>query len=171
MILKIDTSKMKKAFDEFNRKVKIQADDQLRLIALDFYGKVKQKTPVWTGSLRASWQISRGSPNLNVKEIKELKSGGPRNPNFQLGKSYLPSLRPSKKMSPIYVTNNLPYAQVVEYGLYGQLGSVGQPHKYKVKGKWVTMIRTTSQGFSTQAPQGMVRISIINIANKYRNIP
>ena len=169
MKITFDDSGLKKAFKDFVDQVEIDSDEKLRFIALDLYGQVKKKTPVWTGSLRASWQIARNQPNLKIVKLPELKGGGPRNPNIGLSVKSLPRLKPSKKLRPIWISNNLPYARVVEHGLYAQLGSVGQPHKYKVRGKYVSMIRTTPQGFSTQAPQGMLKVSVLNITLKYKS--
>ena len=169
MKLIFDLKGLKKAQEQFMKQVSIDSDVKLRLIATDLYIQIKQKTPVWTGSLRASWQMARNSPNLEIKEIKEAAGGGPRNANFNMGKSFVTKIRPQpKKMQPIWISNNLPYASIVEFGAYSQLFETGKTHFYKVKGEMVPMVRTTISGFSTQAPQGMLRVSLMNITLKYK---
>ena len=58
----------------------------------------------------------------------------------------------------IYITNALPYIVMLEHGLYK---NPGQPHLTKFRGRYVERVRTTPEGFSIQAPKGMVRVSLV----------
>lgn len=104
--------------------IKQKADLALRKIAIDTTERVRLKSPVDTGQLRASWTSQLGAmPNTfngNDSDNAQLSMGGT-----------------------LYIATNKVYAPLLEYGLYPQPGA----------GK-------TTNGFSNQAPQGMVRISI-----------
>ena len=78
-----------------------------RFVGAIFDGVVK-RSPVYTGSFRASWLVSFGTPSYN--EVNGTNSLIPLAPptfvwpdNYRLGQS-------------IYVTNGQPYAQRLEYG-------------------------------------------------------
>lgn len=101
-----------------------KANIALRKIAIDTTERVRLKSPVDTGQLRASWTCKIGSmPSaFNGDDTAAAQ--------FKLGDTF-------------YIATDKVYAPMLEYGLYPQPGG----------GK-------TVNGFSTQAPQGMVRISV-----------
>ncbi|MGC6344878.1 HK97 gp10 family phage protein, partial [Pasteurella multocida] len=101
-----------------------KADLVLRKVGIETYEKVKQKTPVDTGQLRASWTVS--------------VNGMPQNYNGDTS-----ALNTAKFGDTIIIATDKPYAPVIEYGLYPKPGGI-----------------KTENGFSTQAPQGMVRITV-----------
>lgn len=80
-------------------------------LAISFFGEVIKRTPVLTGSLRASWRISVGSPDLSV-----TTGGRPGNPlpapsiPTSLGLSF------STEYPTIYITNSQPYADYINNG-------------------------------------------------------
>jgi hypothetical protein len=94
------------------------------------------KSPVDTGRLRGSWVFGEGTPADSPAAID--KAGG-----ATVGKiSAAVSAR--RAGSVFYVTSNLPYARVIEYG--------GYPNPPKSGSK-------TVGGYSKQAPAGMVRVT------------
>ncbi|WP_424411238.1 HK97 gp10 family phage protein [Pasteurella sp. PK-2025] len=110
--------------EKFREKFGNRANLILRKVGLDTYEKVKQKTPVDTGQLRASWTVSiNGMPasyNGDNSALSAVKFG-----------------------DTIVIATDKPYAPVLEYGLYPKPGGI-----------------KTENGFSIQAPQGMVRITV-----------
>ena len=124
----------------FVRKAQENADKATQLIVYDLFRRVVEKTPVDEGTLRRSWVPSIGAPATGTSGEKPLQ--------FALT---------VKAGEVIYLTNNQPYAGVVEYG-----GYPNQPKGGAEK---------TINGYSTQAPAGMVRTSIpetIAWANKLK---
>lgn len=114
---------------KFVKKAKGSADKATRLITYDLFRRVLEKTPVDEGTLRRSWVPSIGAPATGT---------GGENP--------LQYAMLVNAGDVVFLTNNQPYAVVVEYGGYPNPPKGGA-------GK-------TIGGYSTQAPAGMVRISI-----------
>lgn len=94
--------------------------------AIELANAIITETPVDTGRLRGNWQASVGSPakgELNVEDKEGTKT--------QAAAAKVLSV---SVPDTLYLSNNLPYAQAIEYGWS------------KVK-----------------APEGMVRVSIQNV--------
>ncbi len=109
-----------------------------------WFNRTIRKTPVDTGRLRGNWQVSKSVPI----EGKLDRKGG--------AGSISDVRRVVKKPAVYWLTNNLPYAPVVEYGRFGT-GAL-------------TTSKTAGTGFSIQAPAGMARISLIEIRAKLRQL-
>lgn len=94
-----------------------------------------EATAVDTGQAKGGWHTSIGQPSQRV--------GGPNDPS---GASAIArGLQDTLKTGGIfYAVNNLPYILDLEFGRYGDGPK-------------------TVNGFSTQSPQGMMRISVIEI--------
>lgn len=109
---------------QFIQQSERKANLALRKIAIDTTERVRLKTPVDTGVLRASWTCRLGSmPSaFNGDETA--------NHQFSMGDT-------------LYIATDKTYAPMLEYGLYPQPGG-----------------SKTVDGYSVQAPRGMVRISI-----------
>ena len=118
---------------KFSEKAGKNADLVVRKVCSDIEAGVVKRTPVDTGRLRANWIASVGN-------AYEGQVSGTGNPNNEQAIRNAPG-------NVWYLTNNLPYAAVAEFGLYGKPpGSANGPK--------------TKAGYSTQAPAGMVRITI-----------
>ncbi len=100
-------------------------------------------SPVDTGQLRANWIPSLDEPWTEAIYGDTSKDGATSTQNIQ-------NVVTVGHVN--YLTNALPYAPVIEYGLYPN------PPK-KPTGR-------TVNGFSTQAPQGMVTINTLRF-NRY----
>jgi hypothetical protein len=112
-------------------------------VLLKLFGAVIKDTPVgnpdlWKskpppgyvgGRLRGNWQTNIGSPDLSTDSPID-KSGG-----ATIGRVFK-ELTPSKMEDVIFFTNNLPYAEKVEF-----------------------------EGHSTQSPAGMMRKNVTRFAN------
>lgn len=127
-------------------KVQLDIETVARKATLQVFAAVVKKSPVDTGRFRANWNVSYGTPDTavtsstqtaradaEVQKVQSLPVGGV-----------------------VYLSNSLPYAQVLEYGGYPNPPKKGS-HKRGEDG-YATHVRG---GFSMQAPQGMVRISAL----------
>ena len=107
-----------------------------------WYNSALELTPVDKGRLRGNWQPSEGSPLTGTIERTGLS--GPREA----------IKRTVRGLGNYWLVNNLPYAPVAEYGRWSQ-------------GPYSTE-KTTSEGFSRQAPQGMARITLLRTVARLR---
>jgi hypothetical protein len=123
--------------DKLTEKVQVDLETVARKATLDVFKAVAKRSPVDTGRFRANWNVSYGAPdeavtastdkarlNTEVQKAMTLPVGGV-----------------------VYMSNALPYAQVLEYG--------GYPNPPK------SPTGKTVGGYSTQAPRGMVRLSAL----------
>ena len=99
-------------------------------------------TPVDKGRLKGNWQPSEGSPLSGT-----LERTGASGPASDIKKTV-------RKLGNYWLVNNLPYAPVAEYGGWSQ-------------GPYSTD-KTTSDGYSRQAPQGMARITLLRTVARLR---
>ena len=95
-----------------------------------------EKTPVDKGGAKANWVATINTPYNGVVKTKD-KSGA-----IAISKAIKTAGNASGNV--FYLTNNLPYIRKLEYGGYNE-------------GKKII------GGFSTQAPAGMVRISMMEL--------
>lgn len=95
---------------------------------------VIEKTPVDTGRAKANWIATIGT--MNTKTVNTVDKSGKNS----IAKANAIAKKAAGNI--FYLTNNLPYIRKLEYGSYS-------------KGP-----KTNNKGFSLQAPNGMVRITI-----------
>lgn len=129
-----------------SKKLDITVNNMVRLLALHIFTGVVQKTPVDEGYLRAAWNISLNEPVF----ITTPGDQGSNNLPQDLG--WFPR---------IYITNGLPYAAVVEYGLYRGIGPKTEEGTNPITGGGI---------FSRQAPAGMVEVTLNDMQDKLRSI-
>jgi hypothetical protein len=110
----------------------------VRATLLSMARRVIQDTPVDTGRLKNNWYAS--NRGLGRQRNRGLDPSGANSL-----KRVVAALQRLKVGQAFYLYNNLPYARVVEFGLYPN------PPKNPT-GK-------TVNGFSRQAPAGMLRIN------------
>jgi len=80
----------------------VSVDKGVRTLALRLYDGITKMTPVDTGRARGNWNLGVGQPDLSINEsARQIQ-------NF--------SLKVGDGLQAIYVTNNLPYINVLEYG-------------------------------------------------------
>lgn len=111
--------------------------------------RVVKRSPVDTGRFRANWLPSARMPRKQIiyDEIKDFN---------QVANRALPEIiKAVRSGQSFFLVNNLPYAKVIEYGLYPNPVKLGTKNP-KTK---VYEIRSTG-GFSKQAPSGVVRITV-----------
>ena len=128
------TRALNNALTKFSHVKKEDASQALRATVIDNWTRIIKETPVgekFGGSARGGWLI-------NQSVSSELGDG-----DQNKGVSYVVSAIPNDIFKgSLYLYNNLPYIQVLEFGLYPNPSKTGE---------------RTSGGFSTQAPAGMVR--------------
>lgn len=121
----------------FSKALGMTLDQTHRGVVIKLFSAVIMVTPVDKGFLRGGWTVSQGTPSSGKKERRD-PTGGQAMAEVHAN--------PGKGGTVTYMTNAMPYAVVAEYGLWGQ-------------GPGAT-IKTTRDGYSVQAPSGMVRINV-----------
>ena len=124
---------------KFAEKTELKINDVVRKIGLEVYSSVVMRSPVDTGRFRGNWNVSLANFDPSVSELTD-KEGAASIANATVSIA-------EYKGGSIYISNNLPYAQVLEYGKYGTGASA--------------TVKTTRDGYSIQAPYGMVRITVV----------
>lgn len=102
---------------------------------VEVYNRLVMKSPVDSGRFRANWHLE-GQPYTYVDDKTSSD-----------GVELLSKLSELANHDIVYVLNGLPYARVLEYGLYGRGPG--------------TTVKTTRDGYSVQAAYGMVRITAV----------
>lgn len=136
----------------FARVVDVTLEIALRKTVFDLFNKIVRKSPVDSGAFRASHKIG-----INTIVEGEEPGGKPAKGNKgtisankatadELAARQTTRLAQVRPYDTVYVSNSLPYAVIIEYGGYS-------------KGP-----RTTTKGFSKQAPRGVYRKSLEEIA-------
>lgn len=121
-------------------RTRAKADQWVRQIALEADTRLREKTPVDTGRARGNWNIGVDSPDGTWSDLKR-EGAGPAMP-----REIPPGVGLGHR---VYLTNSVPYIEVLEYG--------GYPNPPK-RGTGKTI-----GGFSRQAPAGMVRITAVEL--------
>ena len=145
----IGLDRVEKAIDN----IVLEQNKKVKAIYIQGLSAVITGTPVHFkdgGRLRNNWFLTTEKPSQSTRGPS---SGGSASysslskmPDYVLDKT-------------IYFTNNMPYANVVEYG--------GYPKNPKY-GTWTGsgFQKLSQNGYSKQAPSGMVRIQLVKMRNK-----
>ena len=131
--------------------IKEQAQEVLADTAFEILQNTVMATPVDDGALRSNWRMAADATDTDYDE-SHVKNEG-----LSAATTLVAELKEDgKEFEYITISNNLPYAKTVEYGLY--------PDPPKVDtGK-------TVGGYSKLAPKGMFRTSLLkfhSIARKH----
>lgn len=120
-------------------RAKDKAHVVVRKTAFELQGMMIDISPVRTGRFRSNWQVGLGAINTSTDAAPD-KTGDAAKGRAQA------ALQGWKPGQTIYLSQSLPYARVIEYGLYGSPpGSANGPK--------------TIGGYSSQAPAGVVRLA------------
>ena len=124
-----------KQIHEFNIKAMAKSHDKVLSAFIGLSNDIRYDTPKDTGRLRNNWfpSVNSGS-NETTESTSDQVMARVEALRFKLGDT-------------LYLTNNLPYAEVIEFGLYPNPPKNGT-------GK-------TVNGYSTKSPAGMCRKNII----------
>lgn len=113
-------------------------EETVKGTSIKLFSNIIKESPVLDGRLKSNWQVSGAIPASG-----EVRTGD------KSGSRTLASTERKvigmANWQEITLTNNLPYAETIEYGNYGG-GSANGPD--------------TINGFSKQAPSGLVRVNV-----------
>jgi hypothetical protein len=115
------------SFNDVTARIQQRVNQQVRAVTIGVFSSVIKMTPVDTGRAKGNWQCTIGNPANTILEIED--------PAGTIADGAMIATVPNPAGSKVYLTNNLPYIQKLEYG------------------------------HSTKAPNGMVRISIDRFAD------
>lgn len=139
----------KKVNDAITKLTK-DSNNKLKAVYLWGLGRIITETPADTGRARNNWFASVGLPSGSTTTLT--------------GTSQLPTLPENVLGKKIYLTNNLPYIGMLEYGGYPKPVKKGTLNKLTKTFE----IRSVA-GFSKQvAPKGWVRVIMIRMQNEIR---
>ena len=118
---------------DFKVKAMAQSEAKIKKAFIGLSSDIIMDTPVLSGRLKNNWFVSVNQGSNETTERTGNESIGRVNAvKFKLGDT-------------LYLTNNLPYAEKIEFGLYPSPSKTGK----------------TVNGFSAKAPAGMCRKNII----------
>ncbi|MEG1625117.1 HK97 gp10 family phage protein [Pseudomonas sp.] len=123
------------SLSEFAKQATDAIDASLREIVISIGGSLIRMSPVDTGRFRGNWQFSIDAPASGT--LSNIDREGDSTLARIVGDSI-----EFKAGTTAYIVNNLPYALVLEFGGYN-----GPTEK------------VTDDGYSRQAPKGMVRVT------------
>lgn len=127
---------------KFNGDVPELVRKRTQLIALEALRRVVLKTPVDTGRARGNWQVSTGTPARGVLAVEDPGGGVA----ISRGQAAIAAIPP---FANVYIANNVEYILVLEEGGFPDPPKGGS-------GK-------TAGGFSIQAPNGMVAVTLAEL--------
>jgi len=133
----------------------------IKRVAFDIFKKVIVKTPVDTGRAKGNWMVG----------INKVPSGTLGKGDSGVLSKVMIGIELFKLGDSIILANNLPYIGVLEYGGYPKNPKYGSAGRKSNKKKGIMAMRQIKSvnGYSYQAPQGMVRVTIAefdSIVNK-----
>jgi len=121
---------------QFNIDFSNLSDEVFRVTVIKFFGQIVQISPVAViggGRFRANWFATISKPSVRVEPDSEKSEN-------EVNKRIERKVNGVRNPRVFWLTNNLPYSEVIEYGGYGDGPK-------------------TIGGFSRQAPKGVVRIT------------
>lgn len=129
--------------NKYAEKKKVEFKEVRKSYAFALYSSIVKKTPVDTGRARGNWNITVGHDDTteSTRTTPQFKSP-----------DQMPKVEGDET---IYISNNLPYITKLEYG--------GYPNPPK-KGSGKTV-----NGYSKQAPEGMVGVTLANNENIFNS--
>jgi len=128
---------------DFDHLTQAKTNKGIRAAIIQTWGKIIISTPVDEGRARGNWFIDTQVTDKTGRKSK-MKAG-----------SYVAKNTPVKILgTKLFMFNNLPYIQKLEFGGYGNENTE----------------KTNSAGFSKLAPKGMVRINLLKWGSTLKKI-
>lgn len=106
------------------------SDQVYRITVISFFNQIIFASPVDTGRFRSNWFVTESIPSTRISSSVLTANQVTRNVEQKVNGAI--------HVRVFWLTNNLPYAEVIEFGGYGDGPK-------------------TINGFSRQAPKGVVR--------------
>jgi hypothetical protein len=154
-------------------KMKNAPRNAINIFAFELFNRVVMRTPVDTGAARQNWLVTLNG-ETNDYDPSKKKGGHVMSDGGKVIKS-------AKGDDTIVIQNNVPYIQMLEYGGYGKAKGQGKSligRKFPGRGagrkkngdsppvegqegqKSARESKITSDGYSLQAPNGMVGVTL-----------
>jgi hypothetical protein len=148
--------------ERFAKKAESTVLDVRKNLAYELFKRIVNRTPVYfeheshSGTTRNNWKLTIGTLNTSIASGTDKKG----NITKARASKILKKLQGDET---IYISNSVPWIFHLEDGLYSKNPSVGsyntQTKQYEVR---------TINGFSTQAPRGMVKVTLAEYPDIYR---
>lgn len=137
-------------------------------LGLDVFRGVIKRTPVDTGRARGGWMVGINAPNDESTSSPEAGAtpGSPQGTALQRGITVLAKATP---FCEVFITNNVTYIVVLDQGLFipPDPGPSKQKRKKNKSGNYRGVRKEgkvlVQGGFSTQAPAGMVDVTLAEV--------
>ena len=136
----------------------VELKDIRKTYAFALYSSIVKKTPVGnpdfdkdSGRARGNWQVTVGAPAEG--EVKDRR----KTPKP------ISSMPEPKGDESIFITNNVPYITTLEYGGYPTPVKKGSRTRKEIKPPRYEIM--SEGGYSKQAPEGMVGVTLANNKN------
>ena len=137
----------------------------VKVAAMELFKSVIMMTPVDTGRAKGNWQCTMTKPADGIIDSKQSEEA-------TIAKMVETTLKSSIRNG-IFLTNNLPYIQKLEYGGYPnpvKQGSYLKSGQTKGEHTGPGFFKFSEGGYSKQAPAGMVRVSLDRIQKDLKEI-
>lgn len=125
------------AVKQFGQKAVLRIDAIRRASILELFGLVIDATPVDKGLLRGNWQVSLNSPITETTTRSDVTGGDAKAEAL----ANLGSL-----VDIVYMTNNLPYAERIEYDSYSRQAPAGMVRINVAR--WQEIVSAKAEGYS-----------------------
>lgn len=129
----------------------------IRKTGLEIFRRVVKRTPVDQGRARSNWFFTVDGPSSQTTDSKDTSKEGDSTVNRETSNALKFDCF---KNDALYITNNMPYISVLEYGGYPNPPLKGTRIK---SGDKVEYVIKSAGGYSKQAPAGMVRVTLAEI--------
>ena len=125
------------------------SEEAIRVTAAKTWGFIIEGWPVDEGRSRANWFATSKSPSQATTEATDKSDKGVKTATTAQKEVFS-----SKQWDSFYLSNNLPYAAVIEFGGYPD------PVKFGTRLKDGSYEKRSKSGYSKQAPNGSVRLNM-----------
>jgi hypothetical protein len=125
------------------------SEESVRVTTAKTWNAIVAGWPVDEGRSRANWFATGQLPSTRTTESVDNSENGET--TSQKAQQQVSSI---KRWDSFFLTNNLPYSPVIEYGGYPN------PVKLGTRNKDGSYTQNSSGGYSKQAPNGSVRINM-----------
>lgn len=129
------TGPFERAVERFGIEALVRVDKVRRASILELFSLVIDETPVDTGRLRGNWQTSLNSPIMGTTD--RLDRGG--NAAKAEALANLGAL-----VDIVFMSNNLPYAERIEYEGYSRQAPAGMVRKNVAR--WPRIVKAKAEG-------------------------
>jgi hypothetical protein len=138
-----------KDFDSFTLDFAEASEETVRVVTAQTWGAIIEGWPVDEGRSRANWFATGQAPSEAITEAVDKSDNGTKTANKAEKKVFS-----IKRWDSFFLTNNMPYSPVIEYGGYPD------PVKLGTRLKDGSYEKRSKSGYSKQAPNGSVRLNM-----------